>query len=106
MIDLDQILQGLIQRTMEGKLRWSRAVQRNRFTTSIDAISVMIFETDPGHGFDIFDESGELVESLRFEDTSASQDRKLARLHILARRSALDVDSVLEKLAQGLELSS
>lgn len=106
MIDLDQILTGLIQRTEEGKLRWSRAAQQDRFITSVDAISVMIFETEGEHGFDILDESGEVVESLRYEDTSEEQDEQLERLYILARRSALNIDSVLEKLGKALELKS
>ena len=104
MTDLDQILTGLIQRTKEGKLKWSSTAQRHQFTTSIGAISVMIFETESEHGLDILDESDELVESLRYEDTTTEQDEQLERLYILARRSALNIDSVLEKLAQGLEL--
>ena len=104
MIDLDHILTGLIQRTKEGKLRWTRTVQQDKFVTSVDAISVMIFEAEGEHGFDILDESGEVVESLGYEDTSEEQDEQLERLHVLARRSALNIDSVLEKLAQGLEL--
>ena len=104
MIDLDQILTGLIQRTEEGKLRWTRTVQQDRFVTSVDVISVMIYGTGGIHSFDILDESGEVVESLRYEDTTRDQERKLSRLHILARRSALNADSILEKLAQGLEL--
>ena len=104
MIDLDQILTGLIQRTKEGKLRWTRTVQQDKFVTSVDVISVLIFETEGEHGFDILDESGEVVESLRYEDTSGEQDELLERLFILARPSALNADSVLEKLAQGLQL--
>ena len=41
MIDLDQILEGLIQRTGDGKLKWSPTVERNQFVTSIDTISVV-----------------------------------------------------------------
>ena len=104
MIDLDQILTGLIQRTNEGKLNWSRTVESDWFTTSVDVISVMIFEDDGEHGLNILDESGRIVESLTYNDTTREQDKKLARLYVLARRSALDIDIVLEKLAQGLEL--
>ena len=108
MTDLDQILTGLIQRTKEGKLKWSSTHQQDRFTTSVDVISVMIFESvssfGAGYQLDILDESGEIVESLRHEDTTEEQDELLERLYILARRSALDIDLVLEKLAQGLEL--
>ncbi len=107
MTDLDQILSGLIQRTEEGKLKWSSAAQTNRFTTSVDVISVEVFSPNPlglSYRLNIRDESGELVESLGQEDTTRHRDGQLERLYVLARRSALEVDSVLEKLAQGLEL--
>lgn len=109
MIGLDQVLTGLVQRTAEGKLKWSRTVQEDRYATSVDAISLVIVEEidfDRGgiYRLDIMDESGDLVESLRHEDTTSEQDKELARLYILARRSALNLDTVLQKLAKGLEL--
>ena len=108
MIDLGQILVGIVQRTTEGKLKWSRTVENDRFVTSIDAISIVIMEIrDRGthHRLDILDdESGAIIESLSFEDTTGEQDRLLARLYVLARRSAFDIDSALEKLAKALEL--
>ncbi len=108
MVELGQILSGLIRRTEEGRLKWSRAVENDRFVTSVDAISVVIIEQDyPGSNrfrLDILDESGETVESLSFRDMSPGQDELLARLYVLARRQALNVDSTLEKLAKGLEL--
>ena len=108
MIELGQILNGLVERTTEGKLKWSRSVNDNRFVTSVDAISVVIEEYisggDTRRRLDIIDESGDTVESLNFRDTTREQDEQLARLYVLARRSALDVDSVLEKLAKGLQL--
>ena len=105
MIELGQILDGLIQRTTEGKLKWSRAVQNGKYTAAVDAISVEIVEiADPSYRLDILDESGEIVESLNYQETTIEQDQQLVRLYMLARRSALDIDSVLEKLAKGLQL--
>ncbi len=108
MIDLGQILEGVVQRTTEGKLKWSRTVQNDRFVSSVDAISIVIVEIDSHrqttYRLDILDESGETVESLGFQDTTPEQDRELARLYVLARRSALDINSTLEKLAKALEL--
>ena len=107
MIELGQILNGLVERTMEGRLKWSRSVD-DRFVTSVDAISVVIEEYISGGGtrrrLDILDESGETVESLGYQDTTGEQDEQLARLFVLARRSAHNIDSILEKLAKGLEL--
>ena len=76
----------------------------------MDAISVVIVQTlvDPYRGneyrLDIVDESGEVVESLGPEDTTVEQYGELERLFVLARRSALNIDSILQKLAEALEL--
>ena len=105
MIELGQILLGLVQRTAEGKLKWTKAAEDDQFVASVDAISVTIAKDgDFFHRLDILDESGGTVESLGYTDTSPDQDDELARLYVLARRSAHDVNSVLEKLAKGLEL--
>ena len=108
MIELDQILAGLVQRTSEGRLKWRRGALNDRFVTSVDVISVVIMDLDhPGpthYGLDILDESGEIVESLHYPYTNAEQDRELTHLYLLARRQALNADSTLEKLAKALDL--
>ena len=106
MIELGQILSGLVQRTAEGKLRWFRSVQDYRFIASLDTISVTITEEIPNSRYrlEIFDESGEIVESLGYRDTSTEQDEELVHLYVLARRSAHNIDETLEKLARALEL--
>ena len=113
MIELGQILTGLVQRTTEGKLKWSRTVESDRFVTSVDAISIVIVEITALMDIDvvftsyrltILDESGEVVESLDHNDTTPEQDEQLARLYVLARRSAHNIDATLEKLAKALEL--
>ena len=106
MIELDQILEGLVRRTMEGRLIWRRVVQNDRFVASVDVISVVIQEIREGelYRLDILDESGEIVESLSYPDTTVEQDEQLARLYVLARRQARNANLTLEKLAKGLEL--
>ena len=107
MIELDQILTGLVQRTEEGRLKWSRSPHDDQFVTSVETISIVIIEFDArdnNYRLDIHDETGQTVESLGYQDTSPEQDRTLARLYVLARRSAFDIDATLEKLAKGLEL--
>lgn len=53
---------------------------------------------------DIFDESGDIADSLGVRDTRGEQDLQLERLYVLARRSAHKIDLTLEKLAKALEL--
>lgn len=108
MIELGQILEGLVLRTTEGKLKWNRTVQDDRFVTSLDAISVVIVGTqgheELGYRLDILEESGVTVESFGIRDTTVEQDQLMERLHVLARRSALNTDATLEKLAKALNL--
>ena len=107
MTNLSQILTGVVQRTEEGKLKWSLGAENDEFVASVDAISIVINATGRArnvHRLDILDESGETVDSLDYNTTTTEQNRELARLYILARRSALDVEATLEKLAKALEL--
>ena len=68
MIDLGQILTGIVRRTAEGKLKWSPSADSDQFVTSVDAISIVIAEIGPSrrprYRLEIFDESGETVDSL------------------------------------------
>ena len=111
MIELDQILGGLIRRTEDGKLQWRRTVRDDRFVASVDAISVVVLEVPPrpsGPGptyrLEILDENGQTVEVLDYDSSTGEQDEQMGRLFVLARRSALNIDSVLQKLAEYLEL--
>lgn len=109
MTDLGQILSGLVQRTDEGSLKWHRSVQNDRFVTVFDAISIVIVEYEADWGkrryrLDILDESGELADSFDYRDTPPEQVAQLERLFVLARRSANNVDSTLEKIARALEI--
>ena len=89
MIEISQIISGLVQRTAEGKLNWIRSVEGNRYIASVDVISVAITEESRiRYRLDILDECGETVESLGYDATTDEQDEELARLYVLARRSA------------------
>ena len=108
MVDLGLILEKLVERTTEGRLNWRPSVADGRFVTSVDAISLVIAGI-PGERsafqLDIHDpESGQIIESLGHAETTAEQDGALRRLYVLARRSALDTESTLQKLAKALEL--
>ena len=116
MTKMSTILQGLISRTEEGKLNWRTSIRKNVFLTSVDTTAVSIRELDEflelyrleilnKEGFktvalETYDERG-----LATQDNLASpeQSRDLRRLFELARHSALDPDSTLDKLAHDLE---
>lgn len=105
MIELGPILEGLIQRTTEGKLKWSRTVPHDRFVTSVDAIAIVIQVNLGDHySLEILNEAGETVESLNYRDTTGEQERQLARLYVLARRSALNSEETLQKLVKALNV--
>lgn len=110
MSELDHILERLIQRTADGRLKWRKAVQDDQFVTSVDTISVVIRDlrgatgyTSLGHRMEIMNENGETVEVLDVNSRpTVEQDEQLERLFTLARRSALNTQATLEKLAKAL----
>lgn len=105
MIEMDQILEGLVQRTTEGKLKWERAVQADRFVASVGAISIVITEVrHSAYRIEVLNEAGETVEDVEFPNTTDEQNRQLERLFALARRSALNTEATLEKLAKALDV--
>ena len=111
MIELEQILDGLILRTTDGKLKWHRSIHDDQFVASAGAISVVVRElipraidADPHYRFEILDENGQTVEVLHYDSSTTRQDKRLEQLFTLARRSALNTDSVLQRLAEALEL--
>lgn len=125
MNELDRILDGLIQRTSDGKLKWRRAASDDQFATSVDTISVVIGKSNFLQGgwpdqprLEIYNELGDLAEVIPSDDDSPGElagvvqldayspverQQKLVRLHELARRSALNTQATLEKLARALE---
>ena len=116
MSKMSTILQGLISRTEEGKLMWRTSIRKNTFLTAVDTTAVSIKELDEfleRYRLEILNKEGFKTVSLETYDESGlvpldnlaspEQDRDLRRLYELARRSALDPDSTLDKLARDLE---
>ena len=115
MNELDKILDGLIRRTSDGKLNWSRTAEANQFVTSVDTISVIVRRrTVPLSiiggsvteiGLEILDDQGTLIETFVSGDAGTTPQRRedLVHLYELARHSALNIQGTLEKLAKALE---
>lgn len=120
MTEMDKILAGLLRRTEDGSLKWDAAERDDEFAVSVDAISVTLrrlesdeFTIQDRHRLVIRNDAGSTVESLETTDEFGfvPRDRRatdeqaghLYRLFILARRSALNTQATLEKLAKALE---
>ncbi len=118
MNELDRILDGLIQRTAEGKLTWSASIRPDSFITSVDAISVVLRQlhgrTFESYRLEIQDrEEGATVAVLESENSSDTvpagrritqeQAQQLQHLYDLVGSSVLNVDETLTKLAEALE---
>ena len=120
MNELDKILAGLVRRTVAGEQQWKRSVSDHEFVTAVDAIAVAVrrsvhndLDSYPKYQLEIFDENGDIVEvvgahggitmappgALQGEESA----RQLENLYALARRSALNTQATLEKLANALE---
>ena len=119
MSKITEALEGLINRTEEGKLKWRTSGDGKEFLTSVDMIAVVIRQLSSGgpigrrHQLIIANDEGVTVEMLETDDlhktvprerlATSEQAQDLDRLFTLARRSALDIDSTLDKLVKGLK---
>ena len=120
MSEMDQIWEGLIRQTGDGKLSWRPSVPNGAFVTSVDTISVVVRELSTGkysaaarHQLEIFNDEGYTAEvldtghrlagSVKEIEAARERARQLRHLHQLARRSALNTQATLEKLAKALE---
>ena len=112
---ISEILDGLINRTEEGKLTWSATVNRNTFITAVGTIGIVVkllddfleiyrieIQNDEGITIHIL-QTPHLSKGAKTEnEATPEQARKLSRLFTLARNSALNADLTLEQLAKSL----
>jgi hypothetical protein len=120
MSNIARVLEGLINRTHEGKLQWQTTADPDRFLAAVDMIAVVISRLSTGllladerYRLEILNDEGTTVEVLETDDAfemvpserlpTAEQAQKLIRLFTLARRSDLDTEATLEKLANSLD---
>ncbi len=110
---ISEILDGLINRTEEGKLTWQTTVNRDTFITAVGTIGVRVKLLDDFleiHRIEIQNDEGLTVQILQTPDlvkgsknqATPEQARQLSCLFALARGSALNADLTLEKLAESL----
>ena len=116
MNDLEQILEGLVRQTADGKLQWRSTVIDDEFVTAVDTIGIAVRELGRNsfglptlrRQLEIHDEKGATVAVMEVSPDSqqgsdhqcatADQASRLNTLYELARRSALDPDAILAKL--------
>ena len=116
MSKMSTILQGLISRTEEGKLKWRTSIRKNAFLTAVDTTAVSIRVLDEFlelYRLEILNKEGFKTVTLETYDerelgyqgsvATSEQEKDLQHLFELARRSALDPDATLDKLAKDLE---
>ena len=113
-------MRGLINRTEEGKLNWQTSVNDDVFFASVDTTGVTIrslgVEMIVGperHRLEVLNDNGVTAVVLETPDNyglvppeniaTAEQAQDMNRLFVLARKSALNIDSTLEKLVTDLD---
>ncbi|MCY4653064.1 MAG: hypothetical protein OXC95_07860 [Dehalococcoidia bacterium] len=113
---IDEVLEGLINRTAEEKLAWQTSADTNAFVAAVGGISIVIRSQNRiliiRHRLEIQNDDGTTVQVLQTRDDSElvsteddatpEQARKLSHLYALARRSALKTDTTLDELAESL----
>lgn len=119
MTDMNKIIDGLIQRTEDGTLKWKPGKSDEDFVLSVDSICVELrrIRSDGLTPYDryrlaLLNEGSPAATILETDDSfnsvpndqaaTSEQDLQLERLFTMARRSALDIQSALEKLAKAL----
>ena len=119
MTDMDKIMDGLIRRTEDGTLKWDTGETSDEFVVRVDPILVRLrrfepddFATEDRYRLDILDHRDATVAALETNDpfgfvpnerrATDEQARRLDRLFVLVRRSVLNTQAVLEKLADAL----
>lgn len=99
MIDyVDQLLSSLLRDTASGKLRWTETQDPGSFRVALGGGELRLSRERGGHRVDVLDASGRVVECIAEGDTQV----ELAKLFAAARRSALDVEGLLEKMLTDL----
>ena len=110
---ISEILDGLINRTEEGKLTWQTTVNRDTFITAVGTIGIRVKLLDDFleiHRIEIQNDEGLTVQVLQTSglikgsknDATPEQAQQLSQLFALARSSALNTDLTLEQLAKSL----
>ena len=114
---MTQVLEKLINRTQEGKIKWRTTVDPDAFLATLDTSGVIISSigqpfVETRYRVEIQNQDGVTVifkeaPSLLAAIVSQEDDQKLAqllgKLFMQARQSALKVDSTLEELANHLD---
>ena len=116
MSNMSTILQGLISRSEEGKLKWQTSVDSKAFVAAVDTTGLIVKVLDDfldTYRLEILNDKGLTAAVLetdaglgnvpRESRATDEQIHALRRLYVLARQSALDSNSTLEKLASDLE---
>lgn len=96
----DQLLSSLLRDTVSGKIRWTETQDPGSFRVALGGGELRLSRERGGHCADVLDASGRVVERIAEGDTPV----ELAKLFAAARRSALDVEGLLEKMLTDLNV--
>ena len=107
MAKISDIIVKLIERTIQGKVRWKTSAGKDTFVAVIGNSSVMVSkEVVTGVEMQILDKSGQEIYqiggSLSGRESLVNREN-LEELHEMARRAALGVDAQLDELMATLD---
>lgn len=102
MVEMQDVLTKVLERTREGKIAWKDTGATDRFTVVIGDSVMYVAEGGGSHSFIVLDGSG--LELGRLEsDVMRNQLAPLRELLDLARRQALGIDERLSGLMAELD---
>jgi len=106
-----KLVHALLEKTESGNLKWDATERSNIFQASFPRYSIRLYTQQSGQNdFDyviqIINEDGDIVEEITDPDLAevmTSPFKVLGRLHDVARRSAMGVDSALDEILDFLD---
>lgn len=102
MVDMQDVLTKVLERTREGKIAWKDTGATDRFTVAIGDSVMYVAEGGGSHSLIVLDRSG--LELGRLEsDVMRNQMAPLRELLDLARRQAFGIDERLSGLMAELD---
>jgi polyphosphate kinase len=100
-----QLVNKLSQLSAQGKVVWQETADENTFLASVAKFVVTIAKiSDDFYTFTIADQTGKTLEEVREDSGYPNHDfKRLAELHEVARRAALNVEGALSEMLTSLE---
>lgn len=104
---LYKMIEGLHEKTRQGKIAWERTADPSTFLASFPSHSIQISPGDGVPVMELFNQNGELVAHIQSQDFTKDAERFRAREYLLelykrAQTTAMGADKVVDDILMSL----